>query len=161
MANPANGREMAAIDWLGVLCAMMAEHEPGIKARLKNVKNGWRDYRLALTLVSKLLGKAVADLPESQQRHVRNVLKTHEVTLRPAQIVKTPNDMLLIDKDAFRTVINMAMEAECAICIKSDAEIRGCKLRKALETCIILDDYPPYGCGYLNVVTNNNLGDYI
>ena len=161
MDNPANGREMAAIDWLGVLCAMMADHEQGIKSRLNGIKNGWRDYRLALTLVSKLLGKAVAGLPAHQQRHVRNVLKTHEVTLRPAQIVKTPNDMLLIDKAAFRTIINTAMAAECAICLKSEAEIRGCKLRKALETCIMLEQYPKVGCGYTDVVTNNELGKYI
>ena len=161
MDNPANGREMAAIDWLGVLCAMMADHEQGIKSRLNGVKNGWRDYRLALTLVSKLLGKAVAGLPAHQQRHVRNVLKTHEVTLRPAQIVKTPNDMLLIDKAAFRTIINTAMAAECAICLKSEDEIRGCKLRKALETCIMLEKYPKFGCGYTDVVTNNELGKYI
>lgn len=161
MDNPANGREMAAIDWLGVLCAMMADHEQGIKSRLNGVKNGWRDYRLALTLVSKLLGKAVAGLPAHQQRHVRNVLKTHEVMLRPAQIVKTPNDMLLIDKAAFRTIINTAMAAECAICLKSEAEIRGCKLRKALETCIMLEEYPKVGCGYTDVVTNNELGKYI
>lgn len=161
MDNPANGREMAAIDWLGVLCAMMADHEQGIKSRLNGVKNGWRDYRLALTLVSNLLGKAVAGLPAHQQRHVRNVLKTHEVTLRPAQIVKMPNDMLLIDKAAFRTIINTAMEAECAICFKSEAEIRGCKLRKALETCIMLEEYPKVGCGYTDVVTNNELGKYI
>lgn len=161
MDNPANGREMAAIDWLGVLCAMMADHEQGIKSRLNGVKNGWRDYRLALTLVSKLLGKAVAGLPAHQQRHVRNVLKTHEVTLRPAQIVKTPNDMLLIDEAAFRTIINTAMAAECAICLKSEAEIRGCKLRKALETCIMLEEYPKVGCGYTDVVTNNELGKYI
>lgn len=161
MDNPANGREMAAIDWLGVLCAMMADHEQGIKSRLNGVKNGWRDYRLALTLVSKLLGKAVAGLPAHQQRHVRNVLKTHEVTLRPAQIVKTPNDMLLIDKAEFQTIINTAMEAECAICIKSEAEIRGCKLRKALKTCIMLEEYPKVGCGYTDVVTNNELGKYI
>ena len=161
MDNPANGREMAAIDWLGVLCAMMADHEQGIKSRLNGVKNGWRDYRLALTLVSKLLGKAVAGLPAHQQRHVRNVLKTHEVTLRPAQIVKTPNDMLLIDKAAFRTIINTAMAAECAICLKSEAEIRDCKLRKALETCIMLEKYPKFGCGYTDVVTNNELGKYI
>lgn len=161
MDNPANGREMAAIDWLGVLCAMMADHEQGIKSRLNGVKNGWRDYRLALTLVSKLLGKAVAGLPAHQQRHVRNVLKMHEVTLRPAQIVKTPNDMLLIDKATFRTIINTAMAAECAICLKSEAEIRGCKLRKALETCIMLEEYPKVGCGYTDVVTNNELGKYI
>lgn len=161
MDNPANGREMAAIDWLGVLCAMMADHEQGIKSRLNGIKNGWRDYRLALTLVSKLLGKAVAGLPAHQQRHVRNVLKTHEVTLRPAQIVKTPNDMLLIDKAAFRTIINTAMAAECAICLKSEAEIWGCKLRKALETCIMLEEYPKFGCGYTDVVTNNELGKYI
>ena len=140
---------------------MMADHEQGIKSRLNGVKNGWRDYRLALTLVSKLLGKAVAGLPAHQQRHVRNVLKTHEVTLRPAQIVKTPNDMLLIDKAAFRTIINTAMAAECAICLKSEAEIRGCKLRKALETCIMLEEYPKVGCGYTDVVTNNELGKYI
>lgn len=161
MDNPANGREMAAIDWLGVLCAMMADHEQGIKSRLNGIKNGWRDYRLALTLVSKLLGKAVAGLPAHQQRHVRNVLKTHEVTLRPAQIVKTPNDMLLIDKAAFRTIINTAMAAECSICLKSEDEIRGCKLRKALETCIMLEKYPKFGCGYTDVVTNNELGKYI
>ena len=161
MDNPANGREMAAIDWLSVLCAMMADHEQGIKSRLNGVKNGWRDYRLALTLVSNLLGKAVAGLPAHQQRHVRNVLKTHEVTLRPAQIIKTPNDMLLIDKAAFRTIINTAMAAECAICLKSEAEIRGCKLRKALETCIMLEEYPKVGCGYTDVVTNNELGKYI
>lgn len=161
MDNPANGREMAAIDWLGVLCAMMADHEQGIKSRLNGIKNGWRDYRLALTLVSKLLGKAVTGLPAHQQRHVRNVLKTHEVTLRPAQIVKTPNDMLLIDKAAFRTIINTAMAAECAICLKQEAEIRGCKLRKALETCIMLEEYPKFGCGYTDVVTNNELGKYI
>ena len=161
MDNPANGREMAAIDWLGVLCAMMADHEQGIKSRLNGVKNGWRDYRLALTLISKLLGKAVAGLPAHQQRHVTNVLRTHEIHLRLASTAKIPGDCLMVERDAFREIINTAMAAECAICLKSEAEIRGCKLRKALETCIMLEEYPKVGCGYTDVVTNNELGKYI
>lgn len=161
MDNPANGREMAAIDWLTVMCSQSKDRENDLKSRLRDIPNGWRDYRLASNTLVKLLKKVMHGLPARQQRHVMNTLNTHEIVLRISAIAETPHDCVMVDRDAFRQIINMVMASECAICLKSEAEIRGCKLRKALETCIMLNDYPDTGCGYTNVVLNNDLGNYI
>ena len=161
MDNPANGREMAAIDWLGVICSQTHDREADLQSRLREIPYGWRDYRLAASTLMRLLKKVICALPARQQRHVTNVLRTHEVHLRLASTAKIPGDCLMVERDAFREIINTAMAAECAICLKSEAEIRGCKLRKALETCIMLEEYPKVGCGYTDVVTNNELGKYI
>ena len=85
---------------------------------------------------------------------------SYEVIIRPKNRA-IDNKMVLADSRHVNTLVNTSMAAECAICIKSDAEIRKCPLRKALMFVAPPSRIPDNGrCPYSEIALCHDLGAY-
>ena len=85
-----------------------------------------------------------------------------EVIIRPKPMIKMPDDTQIVLTDDLKLLINRAISAECAMCIKDAREQKKCDLRKALENIAPTAAVHKNGlCAYVDVATQNALGKYI
>lgn len=161
--TPVNARELHKIEFLAGLDAQLAQGGGDIlRERLKQVPNGWRNYRLAVTLIEKVLDGIYDTVPEKTLRHMRHLRDYGQIVIRPRPMIKMPDDVQIVAAEDLRLITNRIIEAECAICIKDAAGQKGCKLRKCLMNIApTAEVYKDGRCTYRDVVAGNELGKYI
>ena len=134
-----------------------------LKPRLEKIPNGWRDFRLAVTRTKKVLDAVYDTLPEKTLRHMDRLCRCGEVVIRPKPLIRIPeNDVQIVTNDDLKLLINAAISAECAMCVKDGVGQKKCALRKALETIAPAEEVHQNGlCAYVDVATGNEYGNYI
>lgn len=80
------------------------------------------------------------------------------IRLRPASRVP---EHVLVSEDDLRTLVNTAMAAECAICLKDDNEAERCPLRRAMQYIAPPFAEPSSGCGYRDIAVASEYGKYL
>lgn len=160
--TPTNAREVHVIEYLAGLDKQLANAETILKDRLKTIPNGWRDFRLARTRVEKVLDSVYKTLPIKNLYHMQKVLGFGEVIIRPKPAIKMPDDVQILLKDDLKYLLNVAISAECAVCLKDAKQQKKCKLRSALSTiaqpAVLKNDGL---CPYTHVAEQNEYGRYI
>ena len=129
----ANGREIHIIEFLAGLDAQLIQGQDILRERLKLIPGGWRRFRLAVMTTQRLLDEIYATLPMRTLRHMQRLCENGQVIIRPKPMIKMPDDVQIVQADDLRMLINTAMAAECAICLRDAREQKGCALRKALS----------------------------
>ncbi len=159
---PPNGREIRVIEYLAGLDKRLIDGEQLLEARLKSIPNAWRDFRLARTKVEKVLDGIYDTLPEKTMVHMARLSAFGETIIRPKPAIKMLDDVLILMKDDVKYLINVAIAAECAVCLKDKREQKKCKLRGALSTvaypAVVKNDGL---CPYTHVAEQNEYGRYI
>ena len=159
--QPLKGKEMKCVEYLVGMESRIVESGDALRERLKLVPNGWRDYRLIFTTLDRLLRNLYNTIPDKGLQYINKIIKHGEILIRFSPVARTP-EWLLIKDDDLAVIVNLAMSAECAICLKQGREAKKCKLRRALEDiCPPHDGHPAGGCGYQNVVAGTELGKYL
>ena len=144
----ASGREMDVLEKLVLLDAVMNKHGEIIHARCNRIPNGWRDYRMVARVLSKLVDSLLETCTVRTLERLQAMCKNCEVSIKPRTIAKEDH-CLVIHESELMQLIDKACSAECAICFKSGAEIKACKLRKTLMEIAPLDDPSRMDqCGY-------------
>lgn len=158
---PANAREVHNIEFLAGLDVQLTDGCEILKDRLSVIPNGWRNFRLAQATVSRLMEKIYETLPDKTLKHMARLCSCGEIVIRPKSVIKRPDDAQIVLNDDLRTVVNHAMAAECAMCLKDPREQKKCKLRAALENIAPVAELKKNGlCNYVDVATAHGLGDY-
>ena len=158
----ANAREIHNIEFLAGLDAQLIQGQEILRDRLALVPNGWRNFRLAVTTTEKVLDGIYETLPMRTLRHMDRLCKCGEVVIRPKPMIKLPDDAQIVLSEDLRMLINMVVAAECAVCLKSPPEQKGCKLRKALQNIAPTAEVYHNGlCSYVDVAAAHKLGEYI
>lgn len=158
----ANAREVHAIEYLAGLDCQLIHDQEMLKERLSLIPNGWRNFRLALTTTEKLIDAVYETLPTKTLLHMERLSKYGEVIIRPKPLIKMPNDVQIVSKDDLIMLLNTTIASECALCVKDATEQKKCKLRKCLMNVAPTGALRPDGlCSYIDVVTGNELGQYI
>lgn len=158
----ANGREVKVIEFLAALHAQLLEGQECLEPRLRGIPDGWRRYKVALANVDWVLSRIYETLPVRTLRHMQRICEIGEIRIRPRPAIPLPDDVQIAPNDDLRTLINAAMAADCAICLKPANEQRGCKLRRALMRIV-----PPAelgggsACEYAEAARQSDLGEYI
>lgn len=155
-----NSYEIAAIEYLAAIDSQLIQSERHLEARLKSIPDAWRQYRIAQTAIAKALDALYATVPTKVLLHMQRLAKNGEVIIRQKSITKT-NEAQLVPEDVLKLLINLAMESQCAICLKDSKEAKRCKLRKGLMLIAPPDKVNESGCSYSDVAMQNNLGEYI
>ena len=158
--QPASGRERAIIEYLAALAAQLIAHQDTLRERLKLIPNGWRQWRRMTTTVNNLLVAVYDTLPPKTLLYMQRPCTHGEVLVRLKPASRTP-EQVVASEDDLREVINAAMAAECAVCLKDERQIKGCRLRRALMNIVPPDEFAPRGCEYRNVALQNDYRDYI
>ena len=131
MIKNANVKEMEAIQFLAALDGQLIVSEPNIKERLKSIPDAWRQYRIAKKFASNVVTKLYETLPNKTLEYLIKLHHRGEVIVRMKPFNKGGNDKL-VPESSLDTLINIAIGAECPICLKSTANVKKCQLRKAL-----------------------------
>ena len=157
-----NAREIHSIEFLAGLDAQLIQGQDTLKERLQLIPGGWRNFRLAVTTVEKLLDSLYETLPPRTLRHMRRLCECGQIVIRPKPMIKMPDDVQIARTDDLRQLINSVIENQCAICVKDAAAQKGCALRKALSNIApTAEVYRDGRCSYLDVAAGNELGKYI
>lgn len=149
-----SGNERKALQHLLAFYVKTEEHGSGLKDRLKQFPNGWRDWRLMVSLSRKLLRQLYSTLTPRHYQQMK-LLEQHgecAVIIKPATKAERVE---FVHEKALDVVIKRCIDANCGMCVKTDAEIRGCKLRKALFDIKPPMDIPRYGCVYRDITFND------
>lgn len=158
--KPLTGREMAVIEYLAAVDSKIVEAGEALRPRLKTVPYGWRQWRLMASTISRLLVALYDTMPMKNLRHMENICAHGEVLIRMRPAVRVP-EYLLVNENDLRLLVNKAMGAECAVCIRDGREIDRCPLRKAMLPIAPPMDEPATGCGYRDVAMDAPLEDYV
>lgn len=162
MITEVNSREAHRIELLAALDAQLAHGEEPLKARLQTIPNAWRDYRMCVTRVGRILMQIYSTVPDRTLRHMRALCERGEVLIRFRPVVRNPADEYqLVPTADLKLLINTAMEARCTMCFEGRAGVKACDLRKALIQIAPPQDLEKGECPYRYVVEACKRGDYI
>lgn len=158
-----NSHELHCIAFLAGLDSQLHVHEQHIEQRLKRIPGAWRDYRLALRMIEKVVDAVYATMPGKTKQRLIMLHENGEVVIRPRPASATRAYVQIVANEDMKIIANKAIENECAICMKREGEVRSCALRRALLTVC-----PPTqindeggGCPYQNVAQSHDLGHYM
>lgn len=95
---------------------------------------------------------------EKVQRHMDNLMRDCKFGFKMRNL---SDNMACVDCEDVSVLINAAMAAECAMCIKEGAEAGMCRLRKAMMNLAPPNAVSGFGCPYQNVARDSVYGEYI
>ena len=148
--KPMNGRELRVLEFLAVRDVKLTESGEAIRERLKEIPNGWRQWRLMTTTVSRLLVQLYDVVPVKNLRHMQNLCQYGEVLIRIRPPVYSP-EYALLREDDLKQLMDVAILQECGMCLKEGKEIDRCPLRKAMWNIAPPMDESPYSCEYSHI----------
>lgn len=155
-----NSKETHAVEILAALDCQMSKYEVHLKDRLKSVPGAWQQFRMGKAGVANAINACYDTLPVKTLLHMQRLCDHGEVIIRQKGVVKT-DDVQFVPTPGLKLLVNIAMENECAICMKDPTGQRKCELRKALMLMAPPDRVNKFGCAYRDVAAKNSLGDYI
>lgn len=159
---PANAGEIHSIEFLAGLDAQLVEGQETLRDWLALIPNGWRDFRLAVTKVERVLSAVYKTLPTRTLIHMQKLCQYGQIVIRPKPAIKLPDDVQIVDADDLRMLINTVIGSECAMCVKDAKGQKGCKLRRALENVAPTAKVHRDGlCAYTDVAAGKEYGKYI
>lgn len=159
-----NGRELAMLELLVMMHGMM--HGRGTKdlegLMRRSAPNGWVQFRQAMGILDKLLDKVYDAIPVSNLRMIDNMMRNGEVSIKLQRAGAYDDDLTIAPAKELTMVINCAMHAECAMCLKNRADIKRCELRRALDAINPPETFETTSCPYRDVVlASDKPGEYI
>ncbi|MBR6571538.1 MAG: hypothetical protein IKK75_13900 [Clostridia bacterium] len=158
--KPLNGSEMRVLEYLAAMDSKIIECGETMRERLKGVPNGWRQWRLLAATLNNLLIALYKQIPLKNLRHMQQICAYGEVLIRIRPPVHTP-EYTLIREDDLKTVMRVAIEQECSMCLKSGKEIAGCSLRKAMWNIAPPMEESQYSCEYNDLAVYMKSDDYL
>ena len=107
-----------------------------LKDRCGLIKNGWRDIRLAHSLLKRVMQELLCTVPAKKLMTIRTELKHTVCELK----VKPPSSMSLggsvyVDHQALVKLAERAISMDCLFCDKDAKQGKRCPLYKALNAC--------------------------
>jgi len=145
--KPMNGKELRAMEFLALLDMKLGESGEAIRERLKEIPNGWRQWRLMTTTISRLLEQLYDIVPMKNLRHMQNLCQFGEVLIRIRPPVHSP-EYAILREDDLKQLMDVALLQECTMCLKEGKEIDRCPLRKAMWNIAPPMEEHPYSCEY-------------
>lgn len=117
-----------------VFGALNALDSDTLKERLKTTKYGWRDIRLCLAVMRKVLDKLLLTIPPLKLLTLQEELKhTYcEVRIRGGGTPSHP-DCVYVSQKAIVAMIDRAIQLECLLCDKSVKDGKRCPLYKNIQ----------------------------
>lgn len=149
--TPLSGHERKALQHTLAFYSQAGLHGDALQERLRQYPNGWRDWCLMISLASKAIERLYQTLTDSQYNQMRKLEQFGECAVHVKTAAKG-EDFDFVHMTALKTVIGNCIDATCSLCVKNDAETRGCKLRKALYDIAPPMEIPRFGCAYRDLV---------
>ena len=88
-----------------------------------------------------------------------NTIKNGEVAVKLRRAGVYDDDMNVVCADTLSVVVGTAMRAECMLCVKDRAEIKRCRLRKAIDELCPPQSYETMTCVYRDLALDHVFPD--
>ena len=141
-----SAKELRSIEFIAALDNVLDTSRGHLNVRLHSVPGLYRKFRVASGFLNKVVGELYDTLPPNSLLRLQRVCSQSELILRP---VRSSNDTHIVLESDLLALVNTCKNAECAMCVKTDKEVKQCQLRRALMNIIPLEE-PNKGtmCGY-------------
>lgn len=157
----ATSKEVHAVEFLAGLDCQLFTSQKHLEPRLKLIPGAWQKYRTALAMIERVLTQVYDTLPVKTLKHIEMLGRHGEVIIRPKPAVRC-DDVQIVGSSDLKVLINKAIAAECAFCIKRGGDVRGCQMRKTMMNIAPPVEMPKDGsCAYQNVAAGCKYGEYI
>lgn len=134
----ANGRDVDLIFGLHAAGQELRRAEKEAEKRIRAIPNGWRDLRLIITKLDKLLdGLHLTVQPEKRQTMQRMAPRMRFRVWCGQEAVKTAPNEVVITKNEMGTLLTYAWEGTCTLCIEQRCD--RCPLGKTLDSVLSVD----------------------
>lgn len=155
-------REMRALEVIAGLDNRLVNDARYLEERLKEIPDMWRQFRIAQTAIEKVIVALYANVPTKTLLHMRKLQENGEIVFRPKSPLNKRTDVQIVLTTDLKHLINTAMADNCAMCLRTDKDIKKCELRKVLMNVAPFAEKSKTGsCEYVNIATNHELGDYV
>lgn len=155
-----NSRELHRFELIACLDMQLKGGEEVLKCRLQTIPNGWRDYRMIVSRVGRLIDQLYNTMPERRVKYMEQLCAHGEILIRVKPAAKS-DENLLIPVSALKVLVNHAMKGTCTMCFDGRDGVKKCKLRKALMEAAPPVDLEKGECPYRYVVESCEEGEYI
>lgn len=117
-----------------------------LRKRLEMIPGGYERLVELGSGTMKLLEELRDTIPDNQRRGLSNMALDHEIRLVPKCLPGA--EAVAVDRESLRTLVDLAQEQACTACVLENHEAPGCKLFKALENIVPLENYNSFLCPY-------------
>ena len=138
---PVTNEEYQALRSLfGCMSVFQVFRDRGIEKRMKRC-GGWRWYRLAQVATDKAIDAFLKSIPANKLQSISRDLKNVKMDVYVDGVTgKRRHDRAFyVEEDTMNTIAGYACTGECTFCQKKDADVKKCKLRKALINVVPWD----------------------
>lgn len=126
-----------------------------LERRLHTIPRGWMMYRQAFGLLTAVFNGLEKTINDRQLAQINNTIRNGEVSVKLRRAGVYDDDMNVVRAGTLSVVIGCAMRAECMLCVKTDAEIKRCALRKAIDELCPPQSYESATCVYRDLALDH------
>ena len=130
-----------------------------LEKRLRSIPRGWMRFRQAMGLLDRMFDSLVPTINDRQLKQINNTIKNGEVAVKLRRAGVYDDDMNVVRADTLSVVVGTAMRAECMLCVKDRAEIKRCRLRKAIDELCPPQSYETMTCVYRDLALDHVFPD--
>ena len=138
--------EMTAMNWLYAALSSCLHGQEDLAKRLEIVPDGPQRYAKMVDDLSSIVNDLTGTMPDKQKTKVRNMMHDMELRLVP-KMTRRDVAVVLAKEDAM-TLLDLAKENKCVMCMLDSEECRKCDLYKIMEAETPLEEYKGYLCPY-------------
>ena len=118
-----------------------------LEQRVRLIPGGWRDFKLIMAVLDKLLNAVLRTIPAKKLVQIRSELSRTICEIKLQGVTGgLPDDKLLtvVPQGALETVVNESMTMKCFACERCD--YKRCELFKAIDSLYNYDFPTPKTC---------------
>lgn len=126
-----------------------------LKKRLCAIPRGWIRFRQAMGLLDAMFRDLEPTINDRQLCQINNTIRNGEISVQLRRAGAYDDDMNVVRADTLAVVVGSAMRAECMICVKERADIKRCRLRKAIDELCPPESYETRTCVYRDLALDH------
>ena len=130
-----------------------------LQKRLKSFPRGWMQFRQAMGLLDAMFRGLEKTINDRQLLQINNTISNGEVSVKLRRAGAYDDDMNVVRADTLGVVVGSAMRAECMLCVKDRADIKRCRLRKAIDELCPPESYETHTCVYRDLALDHVFPD--
>lgn len=128
--------ENMMVTWIVIMAdSMQMGMQSILRDRLEMIPNGYARFVEAKHQLFGIGDDLMCTMIPSQLDTMDDKLLHGTITITQKEASVTPNLTAVVRCNEMQTIARAAQEGECALCVKTGGEIRGCALRKAFDGC--------------------------
>lgn len=125
-----NARQREAFVALYGGAQLLDKYYADFAALSRRVPNGYRDYKLTMSVLEKLLGKLLDTIPADQLQTIQRQMSMSEIRVATRDYTGKRHDDWLLSRDDISTLVNAAAE-RCMTCENETGA--GCGLSRLID----------------------------